>query len=54
MVIMKIFGALSILAGIFFLVFFPDWKQFQPSSFTNTAIVIGIFLLLLGIYLIRM
>lgn len=54
MVIEKILGAISILAGIFFLFFFPDWKQFQPEFFTKTGIVIGIFLLLLGIYLIRM
>jgi len=54
MVIEKILGVLSILGGIFFLFFFPDWKQFQPDFFTKTGILIGILLLLLGIYLMMM
>jgi len=53
MIVEKILGVISILAGFFFIFLFPDWTPFQPKSFTKTGIIIGIFLLLLGIYLIR-
>ncbi len=52
--IMKIIGGACILTGIFFIIFFPETKQFEFIQFTKTAIIIGIFLILLGIYLIRM
>lgn len=55
MIIEKILGGISILAGFFFIFFFSDWATpLQSASFIKTAIIIGIFLLLLGIYLIRM
>jgi len=53
MVIWKILGGLSILAGFFFVFLFPDWKEFQTDQFTLTGIGLGIFLILLGIYLLR-
>jgi len=52
--ILKFFGALSILAGIFFLFMFSDMPRFQPSGFHKTAIILGIFFFLLGIYLLRL
>lgn len=51
---LKIFGALSILAGIFFVFMFGDMERFQPSGFYKTAVVLGIFFFLLGIYLLRL
>lgn len=49
----KIFGAVSILAGIAFLFIFPDIGRYQPGFFTNIAILIGIFLILFGIFLLK-
>ena len=54
MIMEKLLGILSILAGIFFTFFFSDWAMpIQPGPFRKTALIIGIFLLLLGIYLLR-
>jgi len=49
----KVLGAISILAGIAFLFVFPDIRRYQPEEFTNLAIIIGIFLILFGIYLLK-
>jgi len=51
--ITKIFGAVSILLGAFFLFIFPENIKFQPKFFTNLAIILGIFLILFGIYLLK-
>jgi len=53
-IILKIFGSLSILAGIFFVFMFSDMPGFQPGGFSKTAIILGIFFFLLGIYLLRL
>lgn len=51
--IKKIFGAVSILAGLFFIFLFPEWEKHEYLPFTKVAIIIGIFLILFGIYLLR-
>jgi len=48
----KILGALSIVGGFFFIFLFPSWKQYEWEPFTKLAIMLGIFLILLGIYLL--
>lgn len=52
MVLGKIFGGLSIAAGIFFLFFFADPRKYQPEGFFNLSIILGIFFLVLGGYLL--
>jgi hypothetical protein len=49
----KVFGAVSILAGIAFLFVFPDIGRYQPGFFTNISMLIGIFLILFGIFLLK-
>ena len=53
MVVLKILGGLLILGGIFMVLLFPDWKEFMPDAMANTGILIGIILVLVGIYLIK-
>jgi hypothetical protein len=51
--LLKILGGLSILAGMFFVFLFPDWKEFQPDAMAYTGIMIGIILIAVGIFLIK-
>jgi hypothetical protein len=53
--ILKIIGAGCILFGFFMVVYFPDApKFFQVGAMGWTGVLIGIFSILLGIYLIKM
>jgi len=51
--VLKFFGVLSILAGIFFLFMFADMPRFQLAGFYKLAAILGAFFILLGIYLLR-
>ena len=51
MVIFKILGALSVLFGVFLIFGFPGRQEEQWFAMSRTAIVLGIFFILLGIYL---
>jgi hypothetical protein len=50
----KVVGVLLVLFGIFLVVFFPGigGKGHQPDEFGKTGILIGLVLLLIGIYLL--
>jgi drug/metabolite transporter (DMT)-like permease len=48
----KLAGVGLILAGLAFVFVFPAGTKFQWEKFTNLAIIIGIFLILLGILLV--
>jgi len=52
MVLGKIVGGGLIFVGLAFIFVFPFGQKWQPSQFTRLAILIGIFLILLGIYLV--
>jgi len=49
--IKKILGGLLILGGLFLLIGFPWVTKYQPEEMGKTGILIGIILLLIGIYL---
>jgi len=49
----QILGVLSMLVGFFFMFVFPDWEILQPKAFTKTGMIIGLFFILLGVYLFR-
>ncbi len=54
MVLEKLAGAILILGGIFFVVFFPDVTQdavYQPPGFAFVGILVGLFLLAAGMKL---
>jgi hypothetical protein len=53
MILTKIIGAGCILLGFFLVVLFPDSPDFQPPNMTWTGVLFGIFLILLGIYLLK-
>jgi hypothetical protein len=53
MILTKLAGAGCIVLGFFLVVYFPDTAEFQHPPMTNTFIIFGIFLILLGIYLIK-
>ncbi|MEM5871308.1 MAG: hypothetical protein QW051_00375 [Candidatus Aenigmatarchaeota archaeon] len=57
----KIIGVLMVLAGIFLIIFFPGIEEHQesaggessnPTSFAISGIVIGLVLLIAGIFII--
>jgi hypothetical protein len=52
MVLGKITGGGLILIGLAFIFVFPFGQKWQPTQFTKLGIFIGIFLVLLGIYLV--
>ncbi|MFH1105802.1 MAG: hypothetical protein V1731_01155 [Candidatus Aenigmatarchaeota archaeon] len=55
MVLEKPAGVILILAGIFFVVFFPDVTQsavYQPAEFAYVGILVGLFLMAAGIKLL--
>jgi hypothetical protein len=49
----QILGVLSMIVGFFFMFGVPDVEKFQPKGFSRTGIVVGIFFIVLGIYLFR-
>jgi hypothetical protein len=54
MIIQRIFGWISIIVGLSFIILFPSsWSRFTPPKFTHAAILIGIFLIGLGIFLVK-
>jgi len=53
MILTKLAGAGCIVLGFFLIVYFPDTPEIQPPSMTNTFILFGILLIVLGIYLIK-
>ncbi len=53
MVVQKVFGWISLVFGVLMIISFPSEKKFVPDYFTNAGIVIGIFLVALGIFLIK-
>lgn len=53
MVLLKILGALSIFVGLGFIFGFPDMIRYQHTYHTNVGMILGIFFVLFGIYLIR-
>jgi len=53
MILTKVAGVGCILAGFFFVVYLPESGEMQMPTFTNVFVFLGIFLILLGIYLIK-
>jgi len=53
MILTKIAGAGCIVLGFFFVVYLPDTEEMQPPTMTNTFVLFGILLIILGIYLIK-
>ena len=53
MILTKLLGAGCILFGFFMVVYFPDSEQTQPPNMGWTGVLIGIFSILLGIYLLK-
>ncbi len=53
MVMQKIFGWISVVIGVLMIISFPSETKFMPDKFANAGIVIGIFLIALGIFLIK-
>jgi len=54
MVLYKILGGLSILFGLFLMFGVPAAGEYQPFSMSKAAILIGIFFVILGIYLMTL
>lgn len=52
MVVFKILGGLSVLFGLFLMFGVPAGQEYQPIGMARASILIGIFFVLLGIYLI--
>jgi hypothetical protein len=50
--LVKALGILIILGGIFLIIFFPDIEDFQPLGMSKTGIVLGIILLIAGVWFI--
>ena len=53
MILTKIAGVGCILAGFFFVVYLVESSEMQTPTFTNVFVFFGIFLILLGIYLLK-
>lgn len=53
MVLTKIFGLASSIAGILLIISFPSITDYMPEDFARAGIFIGIILLALGIYLLK-
>jgi len=53
MVVQKIFGWISVVIGALMIISFPAEQKYMPDKFANAGIVIGIFLIALGIFLIK-
>ncbi len=52
--IRKIFGIFLIGIGLIITIKFPQPGDYQPKSFSNIFIIIGIFILLFGVYLLAL
>jgi len=53
MVMQKVFGWISVALGVLMIISFPSEEKYMPGKFANAGIVIGIFLIALGIFLIK-
>jgi len=53
MILTKILGAGCIVLGFFFVVYLPGVPDYQPENMAWTFVFFGIFLILLGIYLVK-
>lgn len=53
MVIGKIFGWVSLISGIFFIVAMPSIKEYMPDEFARSIILIGLILVGVGIFLLQ-
>jgi len=53
MILAKLFGVGCILFGFFMVVYFPDTEHLQTPAMGWTGVLIGIFSILLGIYLLK-
>jgi len=53
MVVAQIFGWLSVLLGALIVVAFPSVRQYTPDNMSNAGIILGIFFIVLGIFLIK-
>jgi hypothetical protein len=53
MVIKKLFGWGSVILGLLFVISFPSADKYMPNKFAYAGVMIGIFLIALGIYLIQ-
>ena len=54
MILTKILGAVSIVFGFMLVVHIPDSPDYQTPHMAWTLVFFGIFLILLGIYLIKL
>jgi hypothetical protein len=52
MLSIKLLGVVLLLAGLWMVVYFPWQSEYQKSSFSKTAILIGIVLIVLGAVLL--
>ena len=52
MVVFKILGGLSVLFGLFLMFGVPAAEEYQPAGMARASILIGIFFIILGIYLL--
>jgi hypothetical protein len=52
--IKKIFGWISVIVGLLFIISFPSVRDYMPDEFANAGIVFGFFLVALGIFLIQL
>ena len=51
----QILGAGLILGGLAFMFVFPDWhveSAYQPKQFAHSAILIGLLMVIAGVYLV--
>jgi len=53
MVMEKIFGWVSIVFGLLLIILFPSVKNYMPDRFAHAGVLLGIFFVALGIYLIQ-
>jgi len=49
----KILGGISFLLGLLILIFFPDMLDYQSPGMGTAGAVVGLGLLVLGIYLLK-
>ncbi len=53
MVVQNVFGWLSFILGVLMIISFPSVRQYTPDKFSNLGIIAGIFLIVLGLFLIK-
>lgn len=53
MVARNIFGWVSVIMGVLFIISFPSVSKYMPDKFAHAGVLLGILLIALGIYLIK-